>query len=354
MEYITLSPSVLNLYAELLQQARSAEAIRSLADLKGVFVSKKIKDRNYWYLQHNLSGKQTQIYLGAENKELLRFIQKHREGKKSIAPDLNQRKKLCSMIVQGGGFVPDVLSSRVLMLLSESGVFKMGSVLVGTHAFHTYALLLGVSWKQKHRTQDIDVAQAKNISVALSLENVQTDLPTVLDQAQLGFFPIPKLSHKHASTSFKIQGKELHLDLLTPLLGKESFTPLYLPALKTSAHPLRFLDYLIEDPVDAVIPYDAGILVNIPQPARFAFHKLLISSKRSITDQVKSKKDFDQSISLLKILLEDRPGDLLLAWDELKKRGKNWTAPILKKMGSLKKMEKSFVEKLRKELGDFK
>lgn len=349
MKYEHLSQTISTLYAELFQQVQSAEAIRSLADLKGIFVSKKIKDKNYWYLQHNLEGKQTQIYLGAEGPELLQLIQKHRDGKSLLSPDVQQRKKLCAMISQGAVLVSDPLSSKILMLLSESGVFKMGSVLVGTHAFQAYALMLGVSWEKKHRTQDIDLAQEKNISLALSLENAKMDLPAVLDQTKLGFFPIPRLSHKQPSTSFKIQGKELHLDILTPLLGKESSKPIFLPVLKTAAQPLRFLDYLIEDPVECVVPYDSGILLQVPQAARFAFHKLLISS-RNLSEQVKAKKDIEQSMALLTYLLEERPGDLLLAWENLKKRGKNWTLPILKKLEALKKNEKPFIERLQKEI----
>jgi hypothetical protein len=119
------------------------------------------------------------------------------------------------------------------------------------------------------------------------------------------------------STSFKIRGRDLRVDFLTPMIGPESTKPVFLPALGVSAHPLRFLHYLIQDPAQAVIVGGPGILVNVPDPARFAFHKLWISGKRPVSEQAKALKDLRQAGDLLEVLLEDRPGDLPPAWEEL-------------------------------------
>ena len=53
-----------------------------------------------------------------------------------------------------------------------------------------------------------------------------------------------------------------------------------------------------------------GILVNVPQPARYAIHKLVISQRRAASMQVKVIKDLHQAASLLEILSLDRPGDV--------------------------------------------
>ncbi|MBI2336786.1 MAG: hypothetical protein HYU97_08525 [Deltaproteobacteria bacterium] len=344
-----LSPTVTTLYAQLLQLVQADEASRSIADLKGTFVCKKIKQKNYWYLQHRFSGKQTQTYLGPESLELLNLIHNHQIGKTLKLSDQENRKRLCSMLIQGGVMIPDSLSSRVIMLLAESGVFKMGSVLVGTHAFQAYSQLLGVVWLQQNRTQDIDIAQERHISVALAMENASSDLPKVLDHARLGFVPVPPLNLKHPSTTFKILGRELHLDLLTPLVGKPTAKPIELPSLKVAAQPLRFLDYLISDPIECVIPYDDGILVYVPNPAYFVFHKLLVSTKREIAVVAKAKKDLSQALSLLEVLARDRKGDLSRAWEELKSRGKNWYQPVLKVLATVKG-ENAIVQEILKEI----
>ncbi len=139
-------------------------------------------------------------------------------------------------------------------------------------------------------------------------------------QSGMGFFPVPALDPRLPSTSFKIRGRDLRVDFLTPMIGPESTKPVFLPALGVSAHPahpLRFLHYLIKEPVQAVLVGGSGILVNVPDPARFAFHKLWISGKRPVSEQTKALKDLRQAGDLLEVLLEDRPGDLPPAWEDV-------------------------------------
>ena len=52
--------------------------------------------------------------------------------------------------------------------------------------------------------------------------------------------------------------------------------------------PLRFLDYLIEHPAQAVLLTGSGLLVHVPDPARFAFHKLWIAKRRPVSEQAKA------------------------------------------------------------------
>lgn len=111
------------------------------------------------------------------------------------------------------------------------------------------------------------------------------------------------------------------MDFLTPLVGPETGAPVYLPSLGVSAHPLRFLHFLIEEPAQAVIVTGSGILVNVPHPARFAFHKLWVSGRRPVSEQTKAVKDLRQAGELLEVLAEDRPGDLTRAWQALQPHG---------------------------------
>ncbi len=207
---------------------------------------------------------------------------------------------------------------KVLSLLADSGVFRMGGILVGTQAFAAYGNMLGVRFeKQSLRTQDVDVAQDRAIGIALSQEASPVNVEQSLVQSGMGFLPVPALDPRLPSTSFKIRGRDLRVDFLTPMIGAESSKPVFLPALGVSAHPLRFLHYLIKDPTQAVLVGGPGILVNVPDPARFAFHKLWISGKRPVSEQTKALKDLRQGGDLLEVLLEDRPDDLPPAWDDL-------------------------------------
>ena len=63
------------------------------------------------------------------------------------------------------------------------------------------------------------------------------------------------------------------------------------------------------------VPFRQGILVNIPSPARFALHKLVVSQRRPPAFATKARKDITQAEAVLRVLLQDRPGDLPPALD---------------------------------------
>ena len=62
-----------------------------------------------------------------------------------------------------------------------------------------------------------------------------------------------------------------------------------------------------------MIPFRSGLFVNVPHPARFALHKLVVSRRRPVAQQIKARKDVQQATELLNVLLEDRPGDIWIA-----------------------------------------
>jgi hypothetical protein len=317
--YQRLPESVQTLYAELFEQAVHAQAdVASAGSGQGTFVSKTVKGGTYWYLQRMEGDRKRQHYLGRESPALLAWMDEVRQARARSAADDAQRAKLASMLAAGGATTESAPVIKVLSLLADSGVFRMGGILVGTQAFAVYGNMLGVRFeKQSLRTQDVDVAQDRAIGIALSLEASPVNVEQSLAQSGLGFFPVPALDPRLPSTSFKIRGRDLRVDFLTPMIGPESTKPVFLPALGVSAHPLRFLHYLIKDPAQAVIVGGSGILVNVPDPARFAFHKLWISGKRSVSEQTKALKDLRQAGDLLEVLLEDRPDDLPPAWEDL-------------------------------------
>jgi hypothetical protein len=328
MPYQRLAESVQTLYAELLEQAIHAEAERAAAAApRGSFVAKTIRGVAYWYLQHQEGDRRRQRYLGRESPALLAWMEEAKELRARSTADAAARGRLASMLAAGGAARESATVVRVLELLAGAGVFRLGGVLVGTQAFAAYGNLLGARFSQQAlRTQDVDIAQDRAIGIALAQGSAPAEVGESLQAAGLGFAPVPQLDPRQPSTSFKIRGRELRVDFLTPLAGPESSAPVYLPALGVSAHPLRFLDYLIESPVQAVVVGGSGVLVNLPDPARFALHKLWISGRRPVSEQVKAAKDLRQAGDLLELLLADRPGDVRLAWEALGARKRAATA----------------------------
>lgn len=223
-------------------------------------------------------------------------------------------------------------------------------MLVGTHAFGVLGNMLGVVWKGAAlKTQDIDIAG--EAAVGIALPDLNPDIPRILENLQMGFIPIPPLNPKSPSTSFRIRGKELRVDILTPAARPTISAPLYIPRFNAAAQPLRFLDYLIENPERGVAINGGGVLVNVPAPARFAFHKLMVSQERPATMHGKVEKDLMHAEQLFELLVEERPGDILLAWDDAVKRGKGWVERITKGIAKLEKRNKETAESLKRLIG---
>jgi hypothetical protein len=164
----------------------------------------------------------------------------------------------------------------------------------------------------------------------------------------MGFIPVPTLDPRQPSTSFKVRGQELRVDLLTPLVGKPSGTPVFVPALQAVAQPLRFLDYLLENPVPAIMAGRTDLaLVNVPAPERFALHKLLVSESREAAFATKAEKDRLQALQLLTVLLQEAPDGLPEAKANLVARGKGWQDKLERALKKCERLDSVVVAELR-------
>jgi hypothetical protein len=72
------------------------------------------------------------------------------------------------------------------------------------------------------------------------------------------------------------------------------------------------------------MPYRSGVLVNVPQPARYAVHKLIVSTRRVQTAAAKARKDVEQAMALIRVLAQDQPDELAGAYQEAGERGEPW------------------------------
>lgn len=305
-------------YAELVEQLVAAEAQRAIGHSRGAFVVKVLKGQEYVYFQHALPGGIVQTYVGRRTSALDAVVARFREGRELAASERLRTTRLAALLRSGGAMAIDGPSARVLEALAGAAVFRLGGVLVGTHAFIALGNMLGVRWRGGGvRTEDIDIAGETTLAIAVPA--LAADVPKVLDSLEMGFFPVPGLSPRQPSTSFKVRGRALRVDVLTPQRGRRT-GPVPIPRFHTAAQQLPHLDYLIEDPQPGALPAGSGILVNVPPPARFALHKLAVARSRPPTQQAKSGKDLDQAAQLIAVLAEDRPGDLALAWEALATR----------------------------------
>ena len=335
---------VQTLYAELLERLSALEARRSIGHVSGSFVTKVIKGDTYYYFQYSdPGGMKRQLYIGRKDKFLDEVVKKYREERGSFQEEGTGIQRLCGLLRAGGALSTDSASARVLKALSDGGVFRLGALLVGTHALLVLGNLLGTRWAGSSlRTQDI----ATEPTLSIAIPDLWTDIPGVLESLEMGFLPVPQLDPRKPSTSFKVRGKGLRLDLLTPLRGRRPQGPVTIPRLNAAAQPVPFLDFLITRPVRGAIVDSGGILVNVPDPARFALHKLIIAGERMTVTHTKRGKDLRQASQVFSLLIEERPGDVHLAWEEILHEGKGWVKRVTDGVSALKKIDSAAAQKI--------
>jgi hypothetical protein len=161
-------------------------------------------------------------------------------------------------------------------------------------------------------TEDIDVAQFRSISIAV--DDTTPEVIDTLRKIDPKFHPVARLDPQSPSTNYV--GGGVKVEFLTPMRGPNEDTPANLTALGTGAQPLRFLDYLIYREQPAAVLHGSGVLVNVPDPVRYAWHKLIISQRRT-ANREKARKDLSQAQTLFDALVSDQAGDVRAMWDEL-------------------------------------
>jgi hypothetical protein len=199
---------------------------------------------------------------------------------------------------------------------------------VGTVAYQTYPAMLAITLPNPSlQTDDIDIAQFEDVSVAAADQT--RSVLDILKEADDTFRAVPT-THGGRVTSY-VAKDGLRVEFLTPNRGPETDAPRSLPALQTDAQPLRFLDFLIYEPEQAVVLHGPGILVLVPSPQRYAVHKLIISRRRR-GGNIKRDKDVQQAQALLNALCQKRPYELGEVWNEAFERGPHWRQALTESM----------------------
>ena len=318
--YQPLSLSAQTSYAQLFDVAQGIELARSVASLRGSFASKKVKGNIYWYFQHtDVSGRLQQIYVGPDNPRVRALAKEHggKRAEQGIQPLVNAAIAY--------GCEPILLPHfRVIRRLADYGFFNAGGVLVGTHAFLAYGNMLGLRWGDTSRTQDVDFAHAgKQMAIALP-GNLHIDAHAAIESLQMGFLPALSVAGRVGASYASPRDPDFQLDFLTPLhRGAEE--PYAHPQLKVMLQPLKFMEYLLQDVQQAALFCAEGVvIVNVPHPARYALHKLLVFAERGATRRLKANKDLRQSAALLSSYRASSDWEVGEAWKDLIARGPGW------------------------------
>lgn len=313
--------------AELLDQLRAAQ-IAEFGE-GASFLRRERKGRFYWYVRsRQTQGDRPERYLGPETPELLETI----ERAKSVKSAADGRRLLVRALRAAGLHAPDDRTGRILGALAQAGVFRLRAAVVGTVAFQTYGASLGfVLPAQAVRTGDLDIAQDYGISVTID-DGLDRPFLDVLRAADPAFAPVPKLDPRKSATYRAPDGYAVDVLTTSRHAGDEETSRL--DALNTDATPLRFLDFLLRETVEAAVLHGDGVLVRVPTPARYAVHKLIISRKRSQANP-KRRKDLEQAQALIHALAHDDPYALRDAYAEARDRGEAWRVLLDEAVGLL-------------------
>lgn len=326
----TLDLAIKTLFAEFQEGVVKRYALEQGQGEKWTYISKELKGKKYWYLQRYIDGKNTQKYFAPSNPAndaaVIHARESRQETRKTLSRLVKDEQRRAVILRRGGLPCLDALTSSVLMALSREGLIYKDGILVGSHAFASYCGMLGALFEGKSlKTLDIDMALDP---IKVSAKKA-TDIYKLLKSISPQFHEVPGLSHKYPPHSFVGPGG-LRVDVVAPLRGKPRGNIKIKNLLNAAAEPVRFLDFLMKSPIDAVlIGPKGGIPVTVPHPVRYAVHKLIVSSRRPATEIAKREKDILQARQLIEVCAREFPLELKQAHAEAVKMGKKWKAALL-------------------------
>ena len=311
------SPIAHAAYHDLLASLKD-EAVSSL---RGTPTKVQRGGKTYWYDSYRVGTDVRKAYIGEDSPELAARLEARDALQAEAAARAEGRTRLIRILRAEGFMRLDAGTGSLLSAMAKAGVFRLGGTLVGTHAFRLYEGELGVRYgfEQAAQTRDMDIASFERLSLALE-DTVSPPLAEVFQD--FAFAPVPSLQPQSV-WRWKQTTRELMVEFLTPSFeADETIRPL--AALGVEAHSLHHLNYLIQNPIPAAVSYRSGVLVQIPQPERFAIHKLIVADRRRAGDRLKAEKDRAQAAFLIPVLAEDRPDELAEAYRIARDTGPKW------------------------------
>lgn len=309
-------------YAELRDQLDVA-GIADLRRLPGAFHRQVKRGKTYvYYGFRDIDGTGRMAYVGPEDARVAELVARRRAGHDDVT---GERLRAQARAAEALGCAATLTKHfRVINRLGQYGFYRAGGLLVGTHAFLAMGNMLGVRWTSGDRTQDVDFAHAgRNISVALGAD-MKLSVHDALTSLEMGLLPITEFSGKTGAQYRNPKDPELRLDFVTSQVRGGG--PVVVPELGLALECLRFMEFSLEQPVQGlVLSREGACLVNIPAPARYAIHKLVIYGERPVSERVKSIKDLGQAAALIEYFLTtDQPRQIAAAWQDALGRGRGW------------------------------
>jgi hypothetical protein len=321
-----LTPTEQTLFAELAQQVATAPVAGS--------VYTRARDGiEYYYAKIQIGVERADTFIGKVGDPQ---AEARAESLKRGAALAKERRKLVSILRRTGLAAPPRAIGATLDALAYAGLFKSGAVLVGTGAYMMSEPLVGRTLPAPTlMTGDLDL-----VTTNLALQSEPPErLEAILKRGDPSFEPVLQIDPRQPPSRFRTAEGFL-LDLITPTRRRSDKNPMPLHGLDAGAAPLQNMDWLIADPVPTVALWGPGVAVNVPQPARFAAHKLILAQKRDAGSRMKRQKDLLQANALIDALLANDPYSLTDALSDACHQGaKGWAQPLERSLKELQRQD---------------
>jgi hypothetical protein len=319
---MTIQPSIRTMFADLAQQVETAP-------LAGSVYTRQRDGIEYIYAKLPVGRDRVDRFVGKsgdpEAKARAASLRKGGELARN-------RREIVSMLKRHGLAGPDRSLGAALDAIAFAGLFKQGAILVGTGAYMMFEPLVGSRLPAPTlMTGDLDQATTKLALTADPPERMED----VLRRADPTYEGIPQLDPRKPPSRFR-NAEGYLVDLLTPTRSRSDQNPMPLKALDAGAAPLQYLDWLIQEPMPTVALWGSGIAVLVPQPAKFAVHKLILAQRRDAANRHKRSKDLDQAWALIDaLLIHDRFALEDTLADARGKGRTGWAEPIARSMAEI-------------------
>lgn len=307
-------------YAELLDMARSVEQAK-FGYLRGSFHRRQIKGKTYVYFNfRDVGGHGCSVYVGPEGEPVQRLIDEfNRSQVADRVTALTQRAQACMALGCSG--LP-TKHYRFIQKLAGYGFFRRRGVLVGAQAFVAMGDMLGLRWTGGGNAMCADFARAEShISIALS---GVTDIPAhdAITSLEAGLLPIRAFGG--ATNRRDRDATELHAQIVTPPGEPDEVSQT--PHSRIELEPVRFVDLLLENLSQGVVFAKSGAcLVNLPVPAQFAVHNLMVYGDESMPERLTSISLLDQAAALIEWHMDQhRIAQFREVWRDARVRGSVW------------------------------
>jgi hypothetical protein len=271
-----------SLYSYLFEEALANESITICPGMHGSFSKETRRNNVYWYWVGRNNGKVTRIYIGADNKESEALIVSLENRKDMAKLAIASMKRTAAAYRGAGGQIIEPSTFKIMAKLAH--LFQKGVFVIGSHGFLSICNALGI----------LSLTGDDQKIISLAIPDERAAVPDISSEFDKNFF---KDTGMPASSKSKVH-------FFTADRGSKQ--PVFFDDLGVTAEPQCFMNYLLGgEPFKGLVIGSYAIPVHLPNPVRFAIHKLIISQCADRKFNGGSEKDIAQAAVLLDYLIRE-------------------------------------------------